>query len=363
MKILILNWRDTLNPAGGGAEVYLREISKRWVLQGHEVTFFCAAYPGGLAEQVLDGIKIIRQGNRFSVYWKAYRFYKSFDPEYFDAVVDSINTIPFFTPWYVKGKRVALIYQLAKEVWFYETFFPINILGYLLEPLYLRFYRKESCVTISESSRKDLRKLGYNGKIPVLNPGIFAVPLKGLPQKESQPTLIYVGRLKKSKRVHHILKAFQTIQKEIPRSQLWIVGSGDPSYQTRLEKDIHKHHIQGVTFWGYVDEDKKMELMRRSHLILVTSIREGWGIIVIEAAAMGTPAVVYDIPGLRDSVQHHQTGLVIDQNQTEFLAREVIHLLNSPERWHNLARGALQKSQDYRWDHVADQFLTRIQEV
>jgi glycosyltransferase involved in cell wall biosynthesis len=263
----------------------------------------------------------------------------------------------------VKERRIALIYQLAKEVWFYEAFFPINILGYLLEPFYLRCYRKEYCITISESSRKDLQKLGYHGNIPVLNPGIFAVPLKGLPQKESSPTLIYVGRLKKSKRVHHILKAFQTIQKEIPQAKLWIVGSGDRSYQARLEKDIHKTNIRNVTFFGYVDENRKMELMRRAQLILVTSVREGWGIIVIEAAAMGTPAVVYNVPGLRDSVQHDQTGLIVEKNQIESLAKEVIHLLNSSKRWDRLAREALKKSNDYRWDSVADQFLANIEEM
>jgi glycosyltransferase involved in cell wall biosynthesis len=195
----------------------------------------------------------------------------------------------------------------------------------------------------------------------VLNPGIFAVSLKDLPQKESLPTLIYVGRLKRSKRVHHILKAFKMIQREMPEAQLWIVGSGDRSYQTRLEKDIRKHKIQGVTFWGYVDESKKLELMRRAHLILVTSVREGWGIIVIEAAAMGTPAVVYSVQGLKDSVLHEQTGVLTHRNRPEFLAKEVLHLLKSPQQWSLLARGALEKAQSYNWNDVANRFLKRLQ--
>jgi glycosyltransferase involved in cell wall biosynthesis len=363
MRILILNWRDTFNPAGGGAEVYVREIAKRWVQKGHEVILFCSSFSGASPEQNVEGVKVVRQGNRFTVYWKAYQFYKRYSRGYFDCVLESVNTLPFFTPWYVQGKRFAFFHQLAREVWFYEASFPINILGYLLEPLYLKVYKKEQCIANSESTKNDLRNLGIHRNIPVFNPGITFSPLENLPQKETVPTLIYVGRLKRSKRVHHVLEAFAKIKQGIPQCQLWIVGGGDGSYEDKLKKFIGKNNIQNVVFLGFIDGAKKMELMRKAHIILVTSVREGWGIVVIEAAAMGVPAVVYNVHGLRDSVQNGQTGVVTQQNKPENLAREVIDLLKSPDRWNELAKSALERSKIFNWDEIANRFLKFIQET
>lgn len=358
MKILIFNWRDTLNPAGGGAEVYLKEIAKRWVQEGYEVTLFCARFAGSLPEEQIDGIKIVRQGNRFTVYWKAYRYYKKIGPGYYDCVIDSINTLPFFTPWFVKDRRIVLIYQLAREVWFYEAPFPFSLFGYLLEPIYLRFYRKENCITISESTYQDLLKLGFRKDMLIVNPGISIAPLEKIPEKESCPTLIYVGRLKRSKRVHHVLKAFSIVKQTLPKAQLWIVGEGDERYKRRLNKIIQKENIQDITFWGYVDESKKYELMRRAHLILVASAREGWGIIVIEAAAMGTPAVVYNVPGLRDSAKACGSGIVVTQNQPENLAEESIQLLKDNPRWSELVQKALREAKNFSWSRADKSFVS-----
>ena len=357
MKILIFNWRDIRNPRGGGAEVYVMELARRWVHRGHQVTLFCSFYQGGLKEEVIEGVQVIRRGNPWTVYWQAYRFYQKEALGKFDVIIDSVNTLPFFTPFYVKEKRRVIFYQLAREVWFYEAPFPINILGYLFEPFYLKLYRRENCVTISESTRKDLEGLGFRSGMPVVSPGIFAATLKSLPLKESQPTLIYVGRLKKSKRVHHILKAFSMIRDEIPSTRLWIVGSGDDSYEAHLKRHIYRRRIEGVIFWGRVSEDKKMELMKKAHLILVASVREGWGIIVMEAAAMGTPAVVYNVPGLRDSVRHQETGIVTIQNRPQDLSEEVVRLLRSSQELTRLSSRALDRSRTFQWDTISDELL------
>ena len=144
MKILWLNWRCWLNPAMGGAEVFTYEVAKRWVAYGHEVTVFTSKFPCSKDEEVVDGVKIIRAGGRFSVYRKAKKFYsKRFSKEGFDVVIDEINTQPFFAQKFVKnGERViALIHQLAREFWFYETPFPVNYLGYhFLENHWLKQY-------------------------------------------------------------------------------------------------------------------------------------------------------------------------------------------------------------------------------
>jgi hypothetical protein len=144
VKILWLNWRCWLNPAMGGAEVFTREVAKRWVASGHEVSLFTSKFPGCENEEIVDGVNIVRAGGRFTVYRQAKKFYsKRFRAENFDVVIDEVNTRPFFAPKFVKNseKIVALIHQLAREYWFYETPFPVNYFGYhFLENKWLKQY-------------------------------------------------------------------------------------------------------------------------------------------------------------------------------------------------------------------------------
>ena len=133
LKILWFNWRCWLNPAMGGAEVFTREVAKRWVADGHEVHLFTSRYPGSKKHEVVDGVNIIRSGGRFSVYEHAKKFYTDkFSLEKFDVVIDEINTKPFFANKFVRKneKVIALIHQLAREFWFYETPFPASYIGY-----------------------------------------------------------------------------------------------------------------------------------------------------------------------------------------------------------------------------------------
>lgn len=153
LKILVFNWRCWLNPEMGGAEVFTYENVKRWVRAGHEVTLFTSEFPDCKREEVVDGVRVVRAGGRFSVYWKAKRYYrKYFSKESYDVVIDEINTRPFLTPKFVNdGERiVALIHQLAREYWFYETPFPISYIGYyFLEKRWLRNYVDFPTVTVS----------------------------------------------------------------------------------------------------------------------------------------------------------------------------------------------------------------------
>jgi hypothetical protein len=165
LKILIFNWKDIKNPEAGGAEVFTHENAKAWVNAGNEVTLFTSKYPKCAEEEVLDGVRIVRSGGKYSVYWRAKRYYRRrFSRECYDLVVDEINTRPFLTPRFMnKDKIIALIHQLAREYWFYETPFPINYIGYyLLEERWLRNYIDIPTVTVSESTRQDLLNLGFN---------------------------------------------------------------------------------------------------------------------------------------------------------------------------------------------------------
>jgi hypothetical protein len=191
MRILWYNWRDINNPDAGGAEVFTHEVCKRLVkYDGIEsITIFTSSFEGAPAEEVVDGVRIMRRGTKYSVYKEARRYYERSKNE-FDIVIDEINTKPFDTPSFVKDKPIiALIHQLAREFWFYETKFPINLIGYLfLEKYWLRKYRNLPTITVSKSTKDDLDSLGYRD-VTIVPEGISFKPLSEMARKESRPTI------------------------------------------------------------------------------------------------------------------------------------------------------------------------------
>ncbi len=354
MRILIFNWRDIKNPDAGGAEVFTHENAKRWVKAGNSVTQFSAHFPGGLVEEKVDGVNIVRAGSRYSVYLKAREYYKKNNG--FDIVVDEINTIPFFTTGFVKGKIVVLIHQLAREFWFHETSFPVAVMGrYVFEERWLKKYKSVPTMTVSNSTKQNLIDLGFRN-VSIVPEGIKFRPLSKVPAKEKEPTFIFVGRLKKAKKPQDAVKAFNIIKKEIKSAKLWVVGDG---YH---RKELEKIAGDGVIFFGKVSEEKKLELMGRAHAILVPGVREGWGLIVTEANACGTPAIAYDVPGLRDSCQDFQNGILVGA-RPEKMAEVMMNLVSNKELRERLSRDALEHSRQFSWDNSAKETMNILEGV
>src|SRR3989344_2967644 len=319
MNILILNWRDIKNPSSGGAEILTHEIAKRWVKLGNQVTLFSSSFPNSKKEEKVDGVKIIREGHpdaRFlfsSVHFLAFKYYKN-NVGKFDVVVDEIHGLPFFTPWYVKEKKVVLICEVAGDLWvkMFGPFF--GLLGRVIERIYLQFvYKDIPYLTISNSTKEELIKEGVNSKnITVLPMGLTIPKSLKKYEKEKNPTLIFVGRLSKSKGIEDAIEALRQVSKTYTKTKLWIVGGGDENYKKFLKKMAKKLDVYDrITFWGFVSEEKKFELMGRAHLLLHASVKEGWGLVVIEAASQATPSIVYNVSGLRDSVIDNKTGIVL----------------------------------------------------
>ena len=354
MRILLYNWRDVKHPDAGGAEVFTHEVAKRLVGRGHEVTLFTAAFDGGDDEEVIDGVEIVRSGGRFTVYRQAKKYYKRRFEGEFDLVVDEINTRPFMATEFVEEPVVALIHQLAREFWFYETPFPISWLGYYwLEDRWLKAYTDVPTITVSDSTRTDLLELGFED-VSVVTEGIDVDPLDRVPEKADDPRFLFVGRMVEAKRPDHALDAFSRIYERNPAAELHMVGDG------YLLEDLRSRADAGVTFHGYVDTDEKLELMKQSHVLLVPSVREGWGLVVTEANAMGTPAVGYDVPGLRDSISDGETGIVCEPHP-EAMARQADALVSNGIA--EYAQTALESAGQYSWETTADQFEERILEV
>jgi glycosyltransferase involved in cell wall biosynthesis len=204
-----------------------------------------------------------------------------------------------------------MIWQLAKEVWWYESRFPLNAVGYALEPIYLRVYRRTPVFTYSASTAADLRALGFSGKVTIVPVGIDPVNEIPLP-KSLEPSFVYVGRLAPSKRVDDIIRAFALFRQADSRGRLLLIGDGPKVYVNLLTALVKQLGIaDSVEFCGWLDGAAKHRRMSEATALLMASAREGWGLVVTECNACGTPAVVYDVPGLRDSVRHMQTGLVV----------------------------------------------------
>lgn len=348
MRILWFNWRDIRNPEAGGAEVITHEVMERLAKKGHEMALFTARFKGCELNENINGVEIIREGNKYTVYKRAEDYLKAYRHNY-DLIIDEINTRPFFTPKFVGEKRViAVIHQLAREFWFYETKFPLNYIGYYyLEKKWLSNYKNTITVALSNSTKMDLEELGFK-KVFVVPPGLNVVPLPNVKEKESKPTLVFMGRLTKAKRPNHALQAFSIIKREIPDAKMWLIGDG------YFRKKLESSNIKDATFYGYISNEKKYDLLSRAHIILVPGVREGWGLIVTEANAMGTPAIGYDVHGLRDSIRNGETGITVKEKTPEAMAKQVISLLRDSNRLSNYSKDALEFSRQFSWDNTAN---------
>jgi glycosyltransferase involved in cell wall biosynthesis len=360
LRILIFNWRDIKNPEAGGAEVFTHENAKRWVKMGHEVTLFTSEFPNCIKDEILDGVRVIRAGGKYSVYWKAKTYYrKHFLKESYDVVIDEINTRPFLTPRFVNNgeKIVALIHQLAREYWFYEMPFPISYIGYyFLEDRWLRNYVNVPIVTVSESTRQDLLDLGFN-RVFVIPEGLNFTPLSEIPRKEDYPVVVYAGRLKRAKRPDHAIRAFKIVKKKSPNAELWIIGDGP------YRKDLERIAGEGVKFIGGLPNEDRRRFLARAWVLVNPSVREGWGLNVIEANALGTPCVAYDVAGLRDSVRNGKTGLLVADGDVEALANAIIKVLSEEGLREKLSRNAVKWAGRFSWEKTAEEFLKIVEGV
>ncbi|MGI0014251.1 MAG: glycosyltransferase family 4 protein, partial [Nitrososphaera sp.] len=370
------------------------------------ISLFTSSFLGAESEEVIDGVRVVRAGDKYSVYRQARKFYDR-NQNSFDVVVDEINTKPFDTPSYVRDKPIiALVHQLAREFWFYETKFPINVIGYLfLENYWLRKYRELPTVTVSASTRDDLLKIGFN-RVLIVPEGLGFKPLETIPEKEIVPTVLFVGRLKKAKKPDDAVRAFKIIKDEVPRAKFWIVGDGymmnelkEMTYRLfgtphQLERNAgmeklrvsqekarvsNQHHNnksvlpptfnshgdaklgsletgEVVRFFGKVSSDEKLELMARAHVLLVPGVREGWGLVVTEANAMGTTVVAYDVPGLRDAVIDGVTGILVPNGDVVSMAIEAIELFKNEGKMQAFFTRALKAAKSFDWNNTSDHF-------
>lgn len=364
MDILILNWKDVKNPEVGGAEIIAFEFARRLTREGHTVTFLSRGFRRSKKKEIIDGVKILRFGNKLTVYFHAFLYYKSLLKKP-DFVIDMINTICWQTPLYVPAeKRVAYINQLAKEVFFYEFPWPLSIISYYLERFEYMTYRNTKFLCYSESTKDDLIKFGVSAvKINIFPLGLDHKRYTKSGRKSTKPLFIFVARLVKMKRGDLCIQAMQEVVSKFPAAQLALIGNGPD--EDRLQKMIFLLHLEkNVIIVNknnfYIDKQKgdlKVDFMRRAWVLLLPSVKEGWGMVVTEAAACGTPSIVSDVTGLRDSVRRNKTGIILSSSPSEKeLSQAMIKLIKNTTFRINLSKEAVVWSKNFDWDGSYEKF-------
>ena len=319
LRIYWFAWKDIRHPDAGGAEVVMHDWLCRLKRDGHDVLLVTARYPGAEAHGDIDGVPIVRVGrNRYTHYWAAVWYYLRHLRHQADLLVEEVNTVPYLLSLVSKGERVLLFYpQLAREIWFYQMPAVVGAVGYVCEAVYTwiqgRF--RKPVVTISDDSKNDLLRFGFDGgRIGVVPLGIenTALTRYDAAAKEHRFTVLYHSSLRPMKRPMEALRAFAEFRQKGSDGQLWMSGGGDAS---SLRAFARERGVESdVVFFGKTTVEQKLDLMRRATVLVSTSVKEGWGLIVTEANSMGTPAVVYDVDGLRHAARSAGNSVVPSQS-------------------------------------------------
>jgi len=365
MNILLLNWRDPWHPYAGGAEIVTMEHVKRWVSMGHTVTWVTGGYwEQKQKDEVVDGVRFIRFGGILTIHIIA-PLYLLAESRKFDVIVDEIHGIPFFSPLFTKKPVVAFIHEVAGEIWDYMYRWPISWLGKLLERMTLRLYRSCFVWTDAPSMTKELIREGIEEKRITAIPCPIATVVPKLEfKKEKDLTCIFVSRVVRMKGIEEVVKAFSFIHREKPKANLWIVGKGRDAYIKELQKMMKEYGIfDKVTFFGKLTDREKMERLGRSHILLHASVREGWGLVVLEAASVGTPAVVYNVPGLCDVVKHGKTGVVVASSTPREMAKEALLLIGDKKRYAVYQQEGKKWVASLSWETVAKESISVLQKA
>lgn len=377
MNILIFSWRDPKHPLAGGAEQSVHEHAKGWIAAGNTVTLFSSLFKGGLPEEDLDGVHIIRKGNQLlGVQIAVFFWYLFQNGNQFDLVIDCFHGIPFFTPLFISTKKIALIQEVAKEVWLLNHLpRPLNIIvgfiGFLLEPIMFLFYKNVPFMTASKSTKEDLVKFGIPSRnITIIPHGVIINYDKKLPTKEKLKTITFLGTVARDKGIEDVIKTFNILNnyrlsmRSNEKFNFWVLGSGVSEYVNYIKQLSSRLGIaQEIHFFGFVSEEEKFNRLARSHILINPSVREGWGLVNIEANRMGTPVVAYRSPGLVDSVSAGNSGVLCQQNTPDDLAKNILRILDDNDLYRKLCKDSIAWSNNFTWEKSKTMSINLIEKI
>ncbi|SHM39091.1 Glycosyltransferase involved in cell wall bisynthesis [Cryptosporangium aurantiacum] len=361
--VLIFNWRDLRNPEGGGSELYAEQVAAALARRGHPVTILCAAHEYGDPEETTpDGVRIVRRGGRHTVYARAAWEYLRGRLGRPGVVVDVQNGLPFLSRLYARTPVVLLVHHVHREQWRVVLGPVAARFGWWVESwLSPRVHRSCRYVAVSESTRAELTELGVDPeRITIIHNG--TPPPDPRPRtRATSPTLLVLGRLVPHKRVEVALRAVQRLSADHPDIRLVVAGQGwwlEPLREEAARLGISDR----VRFAGFVDEDEKQRLLAESWAMLVPSLKEGWGLSVIEAAAHGTPAVAFrNAGGVAESVVDGETGFLAD-DEDEFIGH-CARIVRDDRLRTSMGEAARAHAGRFTWDETGKRFAALVDDI
>ena len=369
MNILVVNYRDRLHPAAGGAEKHLHRIFSLIAEAGHKVVLLTTAFAGCKEREVVDGIQVVRKGGDLLFQLTVAMNVRKLDREFnFDVVVEDLNKLPLFTPFLTKKPVLVQMHHLWRGSIFHEAAFPVAFVVWAFERMIPWFYRKQPFVVVSPSTKRELEEIGiaedrisviYNGSD---NEDPEVSDVATVEEESSVPYFLWLSRVHRYKGIWTALEAFEEFAENHPDVKLVVAGDGPllkkiPAWLK--ERGLEEH----VELLGFVSSEKKKKLLANAVALLQTSFKEGWGLTVVEAAKLGTTTIASDVPGLRDSVRNGETGLLFPVGDAHTCAMEMDRLYSDDDLRTRLSQAAKSYAGEFRWDNAAEQTLDLIQET
>jgi glycosyltransferase involved in cell wall biosynthesis len=333
-RAVVVNWRDLDHSLAGGSERYAWEFARALVEAGARVEFLTARDTGQTASDQRDGITVRRGGGALTFYpWVAWQLVRR--RRTLDLVIDPECGIPAFSPLFVRRRTgvVLVLHHVHMEQ--FRTYFrpPMSTLGRWLESwLMPRVYRRVPTYAVSRSTAEEMRReLGWSGPIGILENGASSARRSGSAAGPGDPRrLLVLGRLVPHKRVQAVVEAVALLREEIPGVRVDIIGRG-PDREVVEARVAELGVADIVRVHGYLSDTELDEVLAGCGLHVCASDVEGWGQVVIDAAAHGIPTIGRDVPGLRDSIQDGRTGWLVPEAASD--APDDGHLPSVLARW------------------------------
>ena len=356
LHILVLVDRDWTHPQAGGTGANLRAHVRYWTDWGHRVTVMAGSYPGAVPFERDGPVTVYRRGGRKSVFPHTIaRLCTGRVPDA-DVVLEIVNGITFLTPLWLRLPHVQYVHHVHREQYIEEMGWRGRLAAFLAETAPLRWlYRRGRFVTVSEATARQLTGLGVPRAAIEVNYHGPEPEDYGRGPRAPDPTLVYLGRLKRYKRIEVLFDILESV----PGTVLDIVGDGE--HRPILEAEIAARGLDGrVRLHGFVEHERKVELLRRAWVLVTASKAEGWGLTTLEAAACGTPTVALGVGGLAEAVEDERTGLLAPD--AAGIVAQTRRILADTELRERLGADALLRAESLGWRHTVSRTLAVLQE-
>ena len=363
LRILALNHRDWQHPRAGGVEEVVRQTTTRWAAGGHDVRLLVSNFPGATeTDLTLNGVRILRRGSEESFNWSVPIRHRSLFAEA-DVIVENLSKVACMLPLWTSRPVVGYFYHLFGKSLYGNVAWPVAVYVEIMERLAVRVYSRCPAIVISNSTASDLTKHGMpTAQMQVVYCGVdlSLFQTADAAMKTSHPSILWVGRVRKTKGVDLAVAAFTEVLKAEPTAHLTIAGTGD--YAAELQHSITARGLdRSITLTGYLSEVQLREQMQQAWVLTYPSPKEGWGLCVIEAAACGTPSVASNSPGLCEAVQDGKTGFLVPHGDIPALAEKLLLLLRDTPLRQRMGTAALEWARHLNWDRTAAEALAVLQ--